>query len=82
MIEQRNTITVQELNKNIDAWAYLKDAGRCRFVYQGDYIDGIGEFNGGYCIEYGGAANDPAIVNGDTVINIEWRVLQNGSDKQ
>lgn len=67
-------ITAEHLDDNVEVWAALKDAGQCRLVYKGDYVDGIGEFNGGYYIEYGGAANDPAFVSGDTIIQIEWLV--------
>ena len=45
-----STITAEELDYSVDMWEALKDTGVCRFVYQGDYVDGIGEFNGGYYI--------------------------------
>lgn len=71
---KQTTVTAENLDWDADIWASLKDAGQCRFVYKGDYVDGIGEFNGGYYIEYGGAGNDPAFVSGDTLIQIEWLV--------
>lgn len=65
-------ITAEHLDDNAEVWAALKDAGQCRLVYQGDYVEGIGAFNGGYYIEYGGIVNDPVFVSGDTLIQIEW----------
>lgn len=72
MQKKPDTITAEELDYSVDMWAILKDTGQCRLIYQGDYVDGIGEFNGGYYIEYGGIMNDPIFVSGDAVIQIEW----------
>lgn len=71
-MSNQTSITAEELNDNVGYWEAKKDAGECRFLYQGDYVDGIGDFNGGYIIEHGGINNDPSFVYGDTVLQIEW----------
>lgn len=65
-------VTAKHLVDSLDVWAALKDAGQCRLIYQGNYVDGIGAFNDGYLIESGGVVGDPAFVSENTVIQIEW----------
>jgi hypothetical protein len=68
------TITAKELADNSGAWAVLKDAGIFRFVYEGDYVDGIGAFRNGYYLECGG--NAPIAITSDTAIQVEQVVKQ------
>lgn len=70
--EAQHTITAEELTNSATFWERVRNAGLCQIVYKGDYVDGIGELDGRYLIEYGGAANDPDLVSGDTKIEIRW----------
>jgi hypothetical protein len=65
-------ISAAELVANRDEWAAKKDAGECRLIYKGSWIDGIDGFRDHYIIESGDFGNDYERVDGDTMIQIEW----------